>query len=1206
MLTKDGGAQSPYDVDSNSFIAADSILPELQHDVQFRNHRQSDRVESIPLLCRERAWPPPRAAHGITKPEHHHLLRWEECLFFHEFWRDGYEACNDYRRLSLQSVVTRTTAISISMKTSLHLAALLVRLLVKPMATLTILGQLFHLMAETDIRTGLIAYWPMDGHLNDVVQDHDGTARGVIPLEYVGLPGLGRAVRLDGVSQFIEITGGVEDDFDFESESMSVAIWFVMDSGKTAQTLIGKGASTSWRLAQSGTDRVLSFGGVQAKSLKGPKFRKWGELHHAVAIADQENGETRLYIDGELVSKKGPPRSRNGEARLLIGMHPENRNRIWKGIVDDVAIWNRALSAADVDALWNDGNALPLGSHLPDSDQDGLPDFWEEANGFSPEEESAEIDADADGSTNLQEFLAGTDPKNPDTDADGLPDGVETGTGVWRGSQDTGTSPHDPDSDGDFLRDGTENPDLPNSGPSQTGTDPNLADSNKDGSPDRADVTLGPDPEFRIEEVTAQNGLIHIAVPSRSDSYYVLLRKESLENSGRPVEVLVGTGSRLTFTDRMIGGGSVFYAVRRYLLMVPDDLDQDGFDDVTELKFPGYYSPLNAARFVVPEDGSVMISDVAQFDSFSVASARGLDAASGTTQQPRIIKLVVSLRSRRQPATWFVNTTRHAVHESFKERSGVSCVGNCVHSEVIQYPGLQLPDGSIGLYTVRLDGVTSLPTVETVFEHVEINMPVAKGRLALHVTKQDQRWYERNVARFRKAGIPVVLDDDLLGDNAYVGLNHAEAFGRLRVIEAGERPLLTDIALFRTIPNDIPHIAGIITELPQTPLSHVNLRAVQNNAPNAYIRDATITPEIRGLIGKNVYYKVTGAGFEIREASQEELDTFFDGIRPKEPQIPVRNIGVTEFRDFDDMVFADSDAFGVKAANLAELRKVESLGDGTVPDGFAVPFHFYDEFMRHNDLYDRARKLIAVPSFRQSPDVRDIALKSFRKEIRSGIMPLWMFNAVTQLQAKFEQGVSIRCRSSTNNEDLPGFNGAGLYDSFTHHPDEGHLSKSIKQVFASLWNLRAFEEREFYRIDHFEAAMGVLIHPNFSNERVNGVAVTKNILFGAGLTGSNTYYVNAQIGEELVTNPEGAALPEEILTSPDGTEITYLRASNRVPENSKVLSRSKIRRLARDLHAIRIHFRKLYGAGTTFAMEIEFKVDENDAIVIKQARPWVE
>lgn len=59
--------------------------------------------------------------------------------------------------------------------------------------------------------------------------------------------------------------------------------------------------------------------------------------------------------------------------------------------------------------------------------------------------------------------------------------------------------------------------------------------------------------------------------------------------------------------------------------------------------------------------------------------------------------------------------------------------------------------------------------------------------------------------------------------------------------------------------------------------------------------------------------------------------------------------------------------------------------------------------------------------------------------------------------------------------------------SNTHHPKEGHPSKSIMQVFVSRWNFRAFEERDFYRIDHLATAMGVLVHPNFSNELANSL-----------------------------------------------------------------------------------------------------------------------
>ncbi len=53
---------------------------------------------------------------------------------------------------------------------------------------------------------------------------------------------------------------------------------------------------------------------------------------------------------------------------------------------------------------------------------------------------------------------------------------------------------------------------------------------------------------------------------------------------------------------------------------------------------------------------------------------------------------------------------------------------------------------------------------------------------------------------------------------------------------------------------------------------------------------------------------------------------------------------------------------------------------------------------------------------------------------------------LTALHGRFPAGTALRCRSSTNNEDLPGFSGAGLYGSFAHRADEGHVAKTIKQV----------------------------------------------------------------------------------------------------------------------------------------------------------------
>jgi hypothetical protein len=50
---------------------------------------------------------------------------------------------------------------------------------------------------------------------------------------------------------------------------------------------------------------------------------------------------------------------------------------------------------------------------LPDSDGDGLPDDWENAHNLSPTNAAdAALDADQDGSSNQEEYLAGTDPQD--------------------------------------------------------------------------------------------------------------------------------------------------------------------------------------------------------------------------------------------------------------------------------------------------------------------------------------------------------------------------------------------------------------------------------------------------------------------------------------------------------------------------------------------------------------------------------------------------------------------------------------------------------------------------------------------------------------------------------------------------------------------------------------------------------------------------
>ena len=483
-------------------------------------------------------------------------------------------------------------------------------------------------------------------------------------------------------------------------------------------------------------------------------------------------------------------------------------------------------------------------------------------------------------------------------------------------------------------------------------------------------------------------------------------------------------------------------------------------------------------------------------------------------------------------------------------------------------------------------------------------MPLLDDNLALHISNVELRYLQSSLSLYRESRIALVFDDDVLRETDFLALNPGEGFGLLRALDPDERPTPRDVVIYETLPNNLPRVAGIISTVPQTPLSHVNLRAVQDGIPNAFIRNALEDTDIEPLIGSYVYYTVTEDGWTLRAATLAQVDAHYAASRPSRAQTPEFDLSVTGIKPLSEIGFEDWKAFGVKAANVAVLGTL-GFPAGTVPAGFAIPFYFYDEFMKHNDFYTRIDTMLADPDFQSKFDTQDDMLDDLRDDIKDAETPPWIIAAIVEMNEGFSEGINRRYRSSTNNEDLPGFNGAGLYDSKSQKPseDEDDLAKSLKEVYASLWNFRAFIERDFHRIDHKAAAMGVLVHPSYQDELANGVAVSFDPIYGS----DKYYYVNTQLGEDLVTNPDAQSVPEEIRLRRNGNFYWVLATSNQVPPGQLLMSNAQLNQLADHLTVIHERFAVLYNPepDEPFAMEIEFKITSENILAIKQARPWV-
>ena len=268
--------------------------------------------------------------------------------------------------------------------------------------------------------------------------------------------------------------------------------------------------------------------------------------------------------------------------------------------------------------------------------------------------------------------------------------------------------------------------------------------------------------------------------------------------------------------------------------------------------------------------------------------------------------------------------------------------------------------------------------------------------------------------------------------------------------------------------------------------------------------------------------------------------------------------------------------------------------------------YYYNQFMEDNGLWDEIEALMASEQW-SDPTYRAEALESFQDDMRDKSMRPEVVAMIKEKAEEMFPGESARFRSSTNSEDLENFTGAGLYDSYTAS-GTGTVdlaSQEIRKVWASVWNWAAFEERAWWAIEHESVYVGVAVHRSFPDEEANGVLITQNIAdrMVVGM------YVNAQLGETSVTNPEDGSIPEIFSIVPSDTpgrvQVVRLSWSSLSP-GRPILSDDEIQGLYSAAARVQSHFAPLYGVEPSLlALDLEFKLDAGDRnLVVKQVRPF--
>jgi hypothetical protein len=216
---------------------------------------------------------------------------------------------------------------------------------------------------------GLVGWWPFNGNANDESGNgNNGTVNGAT-LANDRFGNANQAYGFDGVDDFVEITDNPNYSFMLNS-TYSVNIWFRLTNLGSTQAFIGQGDGDGlnqnrfWRISYYSNNNISNhIRGDLSDPFDTKNLFPWSSINqwHMVTMVRNYNNNLKMYIDGGLIDTDtditGIASPFTQQRNLYIGAffnsYPNILMQFLNGSLDDISIWNRALTECEIQDLYH-------------------------------------------------------------------------------------------------------------------------------------------------------------------------------------------------------------------------------------------------------------------------------------------------------------------------------------------------------------------------------------------------------------------------------------------------------------------------------------------------------------------------------------------------------------------------------------------------------------------------------------------------------------------------------------------------------------------------------------------------------------------------------------------------------------------------------------------------------------------------------------